>query len=249
MFVKRRLLIKKPMYKKTKKVIALVVLTIALAASVSLKVYFLRDHSGGTLFWRGEEAYLFLGAGHTGYRFSYLKYPFVALGEYFYVVCFPEHKFRSSLVIHVTSSAVERHVIDDTEATGPGFMTPFEDGFYAMCPGSIFCKWTSNGFKPATKEEEQSHGGVDGLVRGSMDNQIVNGWHVRYTGSPSAHFEAEIGKNLVISVRNHIGNESVYQSVSIVLLRPGQAPESLYNVDGTTRRVSKSEYERAFKKP
>jgi hypothetical protein len=249
MFVNRRLVIKKPMHKKTKKVIAVVVLTIALAASVSLKVYFLRDHSGGTVFWRGEEAYLFLGAGHTGYRFSYLKYPFVVLGQYFNVVSSPERQFGSSLVIHVTPSAVERHVTDDTEATGSHFLTPFEDGFYAMCPGAIFCKWTSNGFKPATKEEEQSHGGVDGLVRGSMDNQIVNGWHVRYTGSPSAHFEVEIGKNLVISVRNHIGNESVYQSVSIDLLRSGQAPENLYNVDGTTRRVSKSEYERTFKKP
>jgi len=237
------------MHAKTKTVIALVVLAMALAASVSLKVYYMRDHIGGTVFWRGDEAYVFLGAGHTGYRFSYLEYPFVVAGEYFHMVSSPEHQFGSSLVIHVTPSMVERHVIDDTEATGPGFITPFEDGFYAMCPGAIFCKWTSSGFKPATKEEERRHGGVDHLVRGSMDNQIVNGWHVRYTGSPNAHFEVEIGKNLAISVRNHIGNESVYQRVSVDLLRPDQAPESLYNGDGTTRRVSKSEYERIFKKP
>jgi hypothetical protein len=236
------------MHKKTKTVVALSVLAVALAASSFFKVYYMRDGSGGTLFWRGEEAYLFLGAGHTGYGFSCLKYPFVVLGEYFYVVSSPERQFGSSLVIHVTPSVVERHIIDDTEATGSHFLTPFEDGFYAMCPGAIFCKWTSNGFKPATKEEERSHGGVDGLVRGSMDNQIVNGWHVRYTGSPSAHFEVEIGKNLVISVQNHIGNESVYQWVSVDLLRHGQAPESLYNVDGTTRRVSKSEYDRTFNK-
>ncbi len=65
---------------KTKTVIALVVLAMALAASVSLKVYYMRDHIGGTVFWRRDEAYVFLGAGHTGYRFSYLEYPFVVGG-------------------------------------------------------------------------------------------------------------------------------------------------------------------------
>jgi hypothetical protein len=44
------------MQKKTKTLISLVVLALALAASASFKVYFLADHVGATLFSRGDEA-------------------------------------------------------------------------------------------------------------------------------------------------------------------------------------------------
>jgi hypothetical protein len=239
------------MRKQMKTVIVLVVLGLVLAASVSLKVYFLTDHVGATLFWRGDEAYLFLGAGHTGYRFSYLEYPLVVVREYFHAPPLPEHRRGSSLVIRVTPSIVERHVIDETEdsGTGPGFMTPFDDGFYAMCSGAVLCKWTANGFEPATEEEQRGHDGVNRLVRGSMNNQIVNGWHVRESfRSPGDHAEVEIGKNLVISVQNHATDVRAYPWVSVDLQRIGQAPERLYNADGSPRRVSKSEYAQVFRK-
>jgi len=240
------------MQKKTKTVIALVVLALALAASASLKVYFLADHVGATLFSRGDEAYLFLGAGHTGYRFPYLQYPLVRIMEHFNAPPSAEHLRGSLLVIRVTPSMVERHVIDEIEdtATGPGFMTPFDDGFYAMCQRGVLCKWTANGFEPATEEEQRKHDGINRLVRGSMNNQIVNGWHVRESfRSPGDHAEIEIGNNLVISVKNRATDVRAYPWVSIDLVRPSQAPESLYNVDGTPRKVSKSEYDSAFKNP
>jgi hypothetical protein len=236
------------MNKKSKKVIALVVLAVALAASISFKVYYLVDHSGGMLFWKGEEAYLFLGTSHTGYRLSYLEYPFIIISEYFYSPPLPEHRRASSLVLRVTPSAIERHVVDYGEAPiTPDFMTPFEDGFYAMCRGAVLCKWAGNSFEPATEEEQRRLDGVNRLVRGSMDNQIVNGWHVRQSfRSPGDHFEVEVGKNLAISVRNHATDVRAYPWVSVDLLRPGKAPENLYNVDGTPRRVSKSEYQSVF---
>jgi hypothetical protein len=237
------------MYKKKNKVIVLGVLAAALAASAFLKVYFLTSYPGAMLFWRGDEAYLFLAAGHIGYRFSYLEYPLERILEFFYVMPSPEHRRGSMIVIHVTPSVVERHIDDDSDdiATGPNFMTPFEDGFYAMCEGAVLCKWTGNGFEPATEEERRRLDGVNRLVRGSMDNQIVNGWHVRQSfRSPGDHFEVEVGKNLVISVQNHATDVRAYPWVSVDLLRPGKAPENLYNVDGTPRRVSKSEYNSVF---
>ncbi len=240
------------MHMRTKTVIALVVLALLLAASVSLKVYFSTSHVAAMMFWRGDEAYLFLGTGHTGHRFSYLEYPLVVVREYFHAPPLSEHRRGSSLVIHVTPSMVERHVKDDDEesATGPNFLTPFEDGFFAMCSGAVLCKWTANGFELATEEEQRRHDGVNRLVRGSMNNQIVNGWHVRGSfRSPGDHAEVEIGKDLVISVRNRAADVRAYPWVSVDLLRPGQEPESLYSVDGTPRRVSKSEYDRTFKKP
>ena len=239
------------MQKKTRTLTALGVLALALAASASFKVYFLADHVGATLFSRGDEAYLFLGAGHTGYRFSYLEYPLARIMEYFNAPPSAQHRRGSLLVIHVTPSALERRIDDDRDdaATGPGFMTPFEDGFYAMCSGAVLCKWTTQGFEPATVEEQRRLDGGNRLVRGSMNNQIVNGWHVRESfRSPGDHAEVEIGKNLAIFVQNHATDMRAYPWVSVDLLRPGQTPESLYNVDGTPRRVSSSEYEQAFGK-
>lgn len=241
------------MQKKTKKVIVLIILAIALAASAFLKIYILADSSGATVYWKGDEAYLFLGVGHDGYRLSYLEYPFVVIGEHFYVVPSPLNRCASSLVIHITPAAVERHSMGCEEVwSGPLNMTPFDDGFYAMCPGVILCKMTVNGgFRPATEEEQRRIGSPDRLVHFLQDtiNGMVNGWHVRSSRrSPGDHFEAEIGKNLVISVRNHATDVRAYPSVSVELLRPGQAPEGLYNVNGTPRRVSKSEYDRAFNK-
>jgi len=239
------------MQKQKKMVIALLVLAMVLAASVSLNVYYVRDGSGGRLFWRGDEAYLFLGVGHVGYRLSYLEYPLVTVMEYFYVPFSPEHRRGFEIVIHVTPSVVERHVVDYGEdPSTPVFMTPFDDAFYAMCPGAVLCKWTGRSYEPATAEEQRRLDGGNRLVRGSMNNQIINGWHVReFFRSPGDHSEVEIGKNLVISVQNHATDVRANPWVSVDLLRPGQAPESLYNVDETPRRVSKSEYDRIFKNP
>jgi hypothetical protein len=237
------------MRKKT--VIVLLFLALALVLSASLQIYFVTDFSGGSVYARGDEAYFFTGASHAGYHFSYLKYLVVLITEKLNIPTSWNDQIGSSLVFHVTPSMVERHVIHDTEdnATGPRFMTPFEDGFYAVCTGAIFCKWTSKGFKPATKEEERSHGGVDHLVRADEIDLMVNGWHVRHTSRlPGEHFNVEFGKGLVLSVQNH-ATEVRYPSFSVDLLRPGQPPENLYNVNGTPHRVSKSEYERIFKKP
>jgi hypothetical protein len=229
--------------------IALLLLAAALAASVLSNVYFIRAASGGTLLSRGEEAYLFVGTGGTGYRFSYLEYPLVVFKEHFYAPPFPEQRRGSSTVIRVTPTAVEPHVQESEEDPGALFLTPFDDGFYAMCPGAVLCKWAGNSFEPATKEEQRRLDGTNRLVRGDMNNKVINGWHVRYTGSsPGDHFEVEVGKKFVIAAKNKASDVRAYPWISIDLLRPGKPPESLYDVDGTPRRVSKAEYERFFPK-
>jgi hypothetical protein len=94
-------------------------------------------------------------------------------------------------VIRVTPSAVERHVVDFGEETGntPDFLTPFDDGFYAQCPGVVLCKWNGNGFEPATEEEQRKHDGTHRLFKGDLNNQTINGWSVRQVRrSPGDYF-------------------------------------------------------------
>jgi hypothetical protein len=66
-------------------VVSLILLGIAITALATigfLNVYIVRKDSGGTLFYRGEEAYLFMSGTRRGFHFSYVKYPWKILGEY-----------------------------------------------------------------------------------------------------------------------------------------------------------------------
>jgi hypothetical protein len=228
----------------------LVVIAI-LAVSALIHVYYLVDGSGATLFSRGDEAYLFLASGHEGYRVSYLAFPFAIVREYFNAPISRTDYGGCSLVIRVTASKVERFLTHcgDPDLQYVAFVTPFEDGFYAMCRLSIVCKWTESGFVPATQEETRRVGGVSGLVKGDMKDQTVNGWNVRYARMPGDHVEVPISSELIISVRNRATDVPKWQDpwITVDLLRPGQSPQTLYDVNGKPRRVSKREYEDVFR--
>jgi len=226
-----------------------VIAMVALRATASLRVYFIRDSPGATVFSRADEAYLFLGSGRTGYHFSYLEYPFVVFKEYFYDVPSPANQRAAVTVIRVTPSVVERHVVDfDDHSLRPtGFLTPFDDGLYAMCPVDVLCKWTGNGFEQATEEEQRRHDGTKRLVHGSMNNQTINGWAVHEILSlPGDHFEVQVDNKFAIAVKNQARGVREYEWISVDLIRPGQRPDKLYDVNGTPHTVSRSEYERSF---
>jgi hypothetical protein len=241
----------KTMQRKTKTTIVLVFFVACLALVATLHVYYVIDGSAATVFSRGDEAYLFLGNGRTGYRVSYLAFPFVILRQYFNAPIEPTDESGCSLDMRITSSNIERYLTHcgDPDLQFVAFLTPFEDGFYAHCRGAILCKWTDRGFVPATQEEARRIGGESALVKGDMNNQIVNGWHVHRAGWPGDHFEVPVGEDLVLSVTNRATNvrEWQYPWITVDLLRPGQSPQTLYDVNGYPRRVSKSEYEQTFR--
>jgi hypothetical protein len=227
--------------------ILFVIAILALRTTASLRVYFIRYSPGATVFSRDDEAYLFLGSGGTGYHFTYSEYPFVVFREYFYDVPSPANQRNLATAIHVTPSAIERNVMDfDDHSLKPtAFLTPFDDGFYAMCPGSSLCKWIGGGFAPATEEEQRTNDGLNRLFHGSMNNQTINGWAVHQVLSvPGNHFEVHVDDKFVISAKNLARGVREYDWIAVDLIRSGQPPEKLYEVNGTPHTVSKSEYER-----
>ncbi|MBZ5525218.1 MAG: hypothetical protein LAP21_23575 [Acidobacteriia bacterium] len=237
------------MHSKLSKTALVGLLAIVFIAAALSKIYFVRDHSGGSIMSKGDEAYLFLGSGHTGYNFSYLEYPLIRVKEYFYAPPFPEDRNASIIVMRITPSGTERYSINFGKDAGgtPQLLTPFENDFYAMCRGAALCKWTHSGFQPATEEEQRRFGGIDHLVRGAMNNETINGWSVHQIGrSRGEHLELSIGGKFVISAKNEAALEQESPRVSIDLIRPGIAPENLYHADGAPRRVSKAEYKRDF---
>ncbi len=194
---------------------------------------------------------MFTGTGHRGVHASYLQYPFAALMEYFYATPLGSDRRVSTTVIRVTPSTIERHVVDFGEdtANAPNFLTPFDDGFYAMCPGVVLCKWMGNSFQPATVEEKQRLGGIDHLIRGDINNQFVNGWFVRQTRDvPGDQFYVEVGTKFAIAAKNEAGSEREPVRISVDLVRSGRPPEHLYSADASRRKMSKAEYELLFPK-
>jgi hypothetical protein len=155
----------------------------------------------------------------------------------------------STTVIRVTPSAVQQYVIDFGKEPGdaPMFLTPFDDGIYAICPGVVLCKWEGNTFRPATDDEQRQHDGIDRLFRGDNNNQTVNGWSVRaLRDSPGDQFSVELGPKMRIVATNTATSDRQFIKMFVEVLRSGQAGEKLYSTDASPRRVSKSEYEHLF---
>jgi hypothetical protein len=173
----------------------------------------------------------------------------VALRTYFNASLPPDDDQGSTAVIRITPSNVEHYQVDfgAQAAEAPAFLTPFDDGFYAMCKSLTLCKWAGNRFETANEGEQQRLDGINRLVHGDMNNQIVNGWSARQLPrAPRAHFEADIAGKYSIQAQDLPGNARQYSRISVSLLRPGQRPQSLYDVDGTPRRVSRAEYRKLF---
>lgn len=231
-----------------KRKIAVWISLIALIVIASfLRIHIVRSDSGGTVLWNDHEAYLFLGAGNVGYEFSYLEYPLVRLKEYFYAPPIPSDKTLFMKVIHVTVSSLDARIVPLEKPAGPAFLTPTDETFYAMCPGAVLCKWNGTGFVPATKEEAYEFGGLGRLIRTDIDGKTINGWSARYTGwAPGRQFEVNVGGEFTISAVNRAKEPREYPNTTITLLRPGEPPQILYNVDGAPHWASKAEYFRDF---
>jgi len=240
------------MQRKEKRRVVAILLVLCLAASLLLNVYYVIDGSGGTLYWKGDEAYFFTSDSHTGYHPSYLAFPFELLAQTFFWAPFPSDQWHCYLVILITASSVERYpgACGGVNVHGANWLTPFDDGFYAMCQGAILCKWTVQGYVPATPEEKQRLDGGNGLVIAPQNDQIINGWRVHRTPDApevGSHFEVKLSDGSVVSVTNRATDVRAYPWISVDLLRPGQKPQSLYDVNETPHRVSKRRYESLFR--
>ena len=230
------------MAKAAKRIRILAVIVALILGSGLVRLYFVSDHAGATVFQRDDEAYLFLGGGHTGWHFPALFFPVVLAEEYLHVPAESADEYGQSLVIRVTHAGVQRWV---NRPSGIANLTPFENEFYARCPGTVLCRWTDSGFVRASQEDEKRIG-LDNLYTGSFDNKIVNGWTTHQLKFAAGdNFEVHLGQDLAISVKNR-SERDAFPNVAVDLLRPGQAPENLYRADGEPRRVSRSEYEQLF---
>src|SRR5271165_618560 len=109
--------------RKNRKWVIIFAIGALLLVSWFVQLYFVGDHAGAIVFQRGDEAYLFLGGGHTGWHFPALAYPVILAMNFLGAVNEPSDQVRLSLVMRVTPAGVQRWM---NQATDVSDITPFE---------------------------------------------------------------------------------------------------------------------------
>ena len=237
------------MQKKTARLLPFVFAFVIFGASL-WQIHFIRDGSSATCYSRQNEAYLFLADSHTGYHFPAIAYPFgLALGWVggYAAASDPSDQQPSLIVLHITPTSLERQIDPLNERDqDASFITPFEDGLYASCPGGVLCKWTGKRFEPATPDQIKSVGGFENLVLGSTGNQPVNGWLITKTFAVGQH-EIPLGKDITVIMQNHGQTGAIYNWITVDILRTGRATERVYDVDARRLKlISKATYDEIF---
>jgi hypothetical protein len=117
--------------------LAIITLTVVCLAAV-LNFHLISGGAGGLAMWNKSEAYFFCHIVHKGYYAPYLQYPLIAVMESLGAVALPKESRASLVVIRVTSSGVERHVVkladraDGGAGSDPSRYTPIEGRIYAI---------------------------------------------------------------------------------------------------------------------
>jgi hypothetical protein len=231
------------------KTVMLVLLAGVVALLATIDIHVVRVDSGAYLLWNGSEADLFVHSYHRGFRISYLTYPWVVFKQYLNAPPQPDDEQLSAAVIHVTSSRIKRYDLDlPGDALPPSLQTPFAGEIYANCRGSL-CRWAGTHFEPASEDEKKKLDGLNRLVPNDIDGG-ADGWSKRGIGCGlhDNQFSVEVGREATLHVDVKNAQKAAYCTVSVDLVRTGQAPEKVWYQEGYPKKVSKSEYQQLFQR-
>jgi hypothetical protein len=174
-----------------RKLLALVIVVIVASVIIglaTLNIYTVRNDGSGEVLWNGNEAYLFMNTYRRGVRVSYLEYPWMVVKEWLGAIHPPDDQLSFVVVIHITPSTVQRHVVvvpDNTPGAMPALYTPMQEKIYANYPAlDGLCRWADDHFERATEDERSKLGGSDNPT--PLDINNVGGWSKRQTGSARA---------------------------------------------------------------
>lgn len=223
----------------------LAVVALIVAALASVRIYLVRDDSGGLLLWNSSEAYLFVWVTHRGFSVSILQYPWIAVREYFYGSTEPDAERLSLDVVRVTPTDIQ-HSFLDGDRHFPRMFTPLNGVVFANCR-QVLCKWAGHQFEEATPSEQKMIGGLDHL---NPDVDATAGEWSKHGvgGGPAYSFTADVGGHFSIIETNKPVGHTAYSSYSLAVQRPGKEPEQIWQLNSAPRIVSSGEYKRASRK-
>jgi hypothetical protein len=221
--------------------------------AVTIIVFFFQLHlvrdwaEDSALLWNSEEAYLFVGWPRSGYHFTCFEYLLAYVPGYFGVPRTYDDNRLSTIVIRITRSSAERYVVDDLDGVGFRAYIPHSKVIYAYNGGAALWKWVGTDFEQASPEEQQGVPLNEIALLSSKDFTSVDGWSARHSlTSWPPQLEIELGGEPVTLL---VKLASSGDELSLDLQHRGGAPQRILHVERKLHLVSKSEYDRIFKKP
>src|SRR5260370_19175944 len=235
---------------KKKRIMLAAVLLIALViASFRWELHLVADDAReDVLLWNSREAYLFVGWGRSGYRFTCAEYLFSHIPAYFGIPRTVDANRLSILVFRITPTAIERYVADPYQMDR-GFLAyvPRGNTIYAYHGIAILWTWAGTDFETLTVKEQRKLAIDASLFSSREDYTGVDGWSLRRSLTRLApEFKIELqGKPVTFFTKqNNSGKE-----LSLELRLPGGTSQKLLHVKHSFHFVSKSEYDYMFKRP
>jgi hypothetical protein len=234
-----------PMIPNVKKRIAVVLLAglviSIVTASLGTTYWVGTKTTRSQLLWNDEEAYLFVGARSTGWRFSYLR----LLGELALALLqtsTPPHESRPHIeMFKINSLGVERYLLEKRDVVWPSFTV-----FQGRIHYGMLRQWTGSQFEPVTPDQQRRYLEAH-ISEPNGDYSNVNGWSNRYFSVPPP----PDGRKYTVALSGHpiVLTVTGKEVVSIDLQRDDRAPERLLSLAlGGGRMVTKTEYVTLFRR-
>ena len=233
----------------TKSTLVIWVLVVCVVLSVGLRAYLIRTDAASDALWNSREAYFFVHRERFGWHVKWIGYPLMAAGERFGHIE-PADDWRGTIyVVRITSSGMERHVLELTDrrpGSGPNMLTPIGDRIWTNFPAlGGLCWWATDHFERATQEESQRLGGIDHLY--NLNNRAYRnegGWS-KAVVVPEQTVLISLGDGTELSAYGGAGRVPL----SIEMHRQGAEPSTVFSVETGAGRVSRSDYQHAFRDP
>jgi len=233
----------------TRSTLVIWIVAISVVLSAGLSAHLIRADAAGDAVWNGKEAYLFIYRERLGWHVKWIGYPLMIAGEFFRYIEPPNDWRGTMYVIRVTSSAVERHVLELTDrrpGSGPNMLTPIGGRIWASFPAlGGLCWWAGDHFERATQEESRRLGGIEHFYH--LDNRAYrdeNGWS-----------KAGVASELTVVIKLDDGTEvSAYGgqtpgAFSIEMRRQSGESNTIFRLENSSGLVSRSGYQHAFRDP
>jgi hypothetical protein len=219
------------------------ILLIAFGLSAVLRTYRVRLNGDADLVWNADQAYLFIGVTSWGYRLNYLQYVGDLLKERLGGVTSADDARHAVIVFRLTPEAIQRHNAADISLD---FYTPFENNIYANRQGEMWT-WAGDHFEKASPEKRAKFESSGRQLEPTFTN--IDGWSKQnsiFGGKfGKTDFEVKLGSGPLKVIAN---SDQSKGQLSIDLLRPGQSPERVWELDGRTRKITEAEYNEIFGK-
>jgi hypothetical protein len=241
---------------------ALAILIAIVVVAGSFDIYGADEGAGGFVIWNQSEAYLFVQIDLRGSHASLLEFPWILLKELLVVGIFPNETRAFLVVIRVTSSRVERHLVNLTDrsdggaGSDPSRFTPIGEHIYADCPSlGGLCRWAGDHFEHATQEERSDispdrHSSQGRLTTDDFEND-PNGWSRRVfvAGPIDRSFSVEISNQFRLLL-NNVGEKGTKNgTLSVSVVRPSETPRRIATFKTYEGLLGRGAYWHIFRDP